>query len=534
MNQGDMKRNEGSERKMVSGLVNLFRLATDTFTYKITLIVAMFFYLFPYTVSFMSKGIKILLVWGIVVLLSNIIRDKSLFNNKRYLLLFLFFVTSGIGVLANYKENFVLNIIDYAYMIVFTFNFIYVDKIKSKKIICRELSVISLTFIFFSFLIASGSLFVFYNDIKISLLIDTSTYHIGYYENRLFGIMGNPNTGACFAWMSVTCSILMLAIFKNTMISRKRTKNTVSIFVVMNIFLQLPVCFLSSSRSVLSTIFVMMGALSILLIHKNGYWGIKTRFGRAGAVVLVTLVSICIVWVSFKGINAAMSYSSFLVSTQTSLAQSEGSVDTSQENINSQISSPPQKEHQGNTKNNNNSDLENKIILDIGREYLTEDISNGRFEIWRAGIKVFLEHPLTGVGNKNILNYVNEKISREMLMRTPLMAANMHNGYLQVLVANGGIAFLALIVFLIYVFIKCMMYFFKKEMDGNISWYSCIMFAFVLGMMVQNLFDSNLFNFINLSAVVMTWVFMGYLLNIVDNSIEKRTKDIEKNIVSNK
>ena len=94
----------------------------DTFTFKVALLIAMFFYLFPFTVQIMSKGMKVFLIWGAVVFLMNIFQNFKALKNKVFILLFLFFAFSAIGVLANYKHNFMLNIVDYAYMITFTFN----------------------------------------------------------------------------------------------------------------------------------------------------------------------------------------------------------------------------------------------------------------------------------------------------------------------------------------------------------------------------------------------------------------------------
>lgn len=87
-------------------------------------------------------------------------------------------------------------------------------------------------------------------------------------------------------------------------------------------------------------------------------------------------------------------------------------------------------------------------MADTNRNYdSASDISNGRMTIWIAGLKVSKDSILFGVGYENILENANEQLPIEFVERSPGLAANMHNIYVQILVGTGLPALISFLAF---------------------------------------------------------------------------------------
>ena len=162
-------------------------------------------------------------------------------------------------------------------------------------------------------------------------------------------------------------------------------------------------------------------------------------------------------------------------------------------------------------------DTEKKPIVpnDTQREYLNDDVSNGRKTIWTAGLLVAKDHLLFGVGDSNILEYASQHIPEEMREQSPDMFANMHNIYLQILVGSGVIALLLFVVFAAWFLLKGA----KRLYCG--SWRDqdypviLLLFGLLVGILVENLFDSNLLGFMCFFIVPIFWTYCGYYIRLV-------------------
>lgn len=136
---------------------------------------------------------------------------------------------------------------------------------------------------------------------------------------------------------------------------------------------------------------------------------------------------------------------------------------------------------------------------EAGREDI--DITNKRASIWRAHIGLLTGKNLfVGVNDPSIYyeKQTNQGVefTHEQLVFVEWAGGNMHNGYIQVLVNCGVIAFGLLIGFLLLCFIKCVKFWMKsvneKENDGNNRY---MLFAvcvpLVVAILVDNVVETN-------------------------------------------
>ena len=112
-----------------------------------------------------------------------------------------------------------------------------------------------------------------------------------------------------------------------------------------------------------------------------------------------------------------------------------------------------------------NQNTEDKDIV-LERIESGQDISNGRLTIWSAGLKLWTQHPIFGVGDANIYNTNDDELAYpidESVLNGSEIAwlkridGNMHNIFIQVLVCTGIVGFtifITLAVFIVGRYIK--------------------------------------------------------------------------------
>jgi len=456
----------------------IFNIFTDIYYYKFVMIIVGFFYIFPYTMDFMGKGLKISLIWGVIVVTITYLKDKSILNNKLNWLLWGFLLLSSIGVFANYKMNFLRDLIDWCYLIVFCLSFIYIDKNKSKDFIYKEILSISYLLIFISLIVSLVSFSLYIFDFKSSVVVQGREYLFGTFENRLYGALGNPNSGALLSMISIYSSIFSLLILKQ---NNKKISKGITIFISFNIVLQLIVCFLSNSRSVLVSLIAGSAIIYFALCKKY-----ITNNNIAIKIVSYTLII---------SIGCSALYGVSKVSNKII-----GYLPTAFSYFNNEISD-----------DSNNKKIDTIVPKDNDRIYKTNDVSNGRIGLWKADLKVAKQYIFTGVGNANVL----EKVYANLLDNTGTRAANTHNVYLQILVAGGILPLLCILVYFGTILIKTFKKLFNKLYIENDMWLYCFLFSFIFALMVENIFESNIIGFMNLLTVPVFWSYLGYILDLI-------------------
>lgn len=103
----------------------------------------------------------------------------------------------------------------------------------------------------------------------------------------------------------------------------------------------------------------------------------------------------------------------------------------------------------------------NDLILEKPGSYNTS--VGSRFEMWRIGLDIFREHPVTGIGIGQLNNFYKNQTdqARERLLETRHHA---HNEYINTLITRGLIGFTGLITLLVGSF-----YFFYRHLKENLT-----------------------------------------------------------------
>lgn len=125
--------------------------------------------------------------------------------------------------------------------------------------------------------------------------------------------------------------------------------------------------------------------------------------------------------------------------------------------------------------------------------------TSNRLSRWESGVKIFLNHPVIGVGNKNAKYLVYQQLYKEKkLFENDYIESpkNLHNLYVQALASTGFIGFMALLFLILNLF-----YFFIFSLKRRSS--RIFSFLIISTFLLFNLTHSMFF-------VYSFWVFMGF------------------------
>lgn len=452
--------------------------------------IACFFYSIPLTNFILVKSFKLFILWGAVVFLFNFFKNKNYTLKKADYLLFVFLILSFIGCLVNYKQNLFQNIISVAYLFIQTVMMISYNGNKGLEANVKSVKHFSNLIVGLTFPCAVLSVLIFLLNFKYSYKSGFQQIVFGVFEGRLWGIQGNPNSMAQFALVSIWFSLILLIIYR-----RSSVKGCRKGFLYANIVLETVCCVLSNSRSTAVGAFVSLFVFCLLMIplkrKKDGQniWRAlltnKAAFitKTAAAVLCVTL---CAIVIKQGMLICAKPFENLDMNFLTYFDDSQ----------------------------------EEEDELSTDREYLSDDYTNGRFELWLGAAKVLMRNPLFGVGAKNINENVNKYISEYTVAVTPKLSENMHNIYVQVLVANGILAFIAFAAYLITVIFKQLKFFFTFDLQSENNLFifklTAVFFCIICGLLVINLFDSNILYFCSLFLVPAFWMSISNINRLKD------------------
>jgi len=140
------------------------------------------------------------------------------------------------------------------------------------------------------------------------------------------------------------------------------------------------------------------------------------------------------------------------------------------------------------------------------------NFTSGRSSLWTSASIVIQEHPLTGVGNNDLIEAV--KGARETDDLPGLAIGGLHNIYMQTASVNGIISLL-----LFLVFVEMILMFIIQHLDKLIrkeKLNMTILTSLIVGILAVNLFESDLIYIVSFISMIF-WIYLGYLVSILDN-----------------
>lgn len=457
-------------------------------TFKVVFLICSFLYTFPFTAIIMSELFKVFIIWGTLLLLYDFFKRKKYGFNSKTLLIIIFVFITLIGVLFNYRSNLYSNFTVSLYLFVQSVCMLIYDKSETKDSVFKEIKRYSNIIVFITFICSILSLLIYLLNIKLSIYNGYQAVLIGVFEGRLWSIYGNPNTLGHFSLLSILFS-LILFILNNS----KKNKT----YLIINIVFQWLCILLSNSRSTLVGVF---GALFILVFYGLAEKGKNNNQSVIDYIknnIIKLLLKVLSIIVGVIGLSIIIKHSIPYLSVYINIINSKDTPTI--------ISTNPSQ-----IDNGKKIEIEKLISNEkskIVREQQTEDISNGRFEIWKGAVKVSAKRPIFGVGFKNVNGEINKYINEDFRKENPQITENTHNIYLQILTSHGIIALVVFVSYFILLFKENIMYLsLYKGNDSKLYFVSLITFCIIMSLLSINLFDSNILYFFSLFCVPIFWL----------------------------
>ncbi|HEN1760645.1 TPA: O-antigen ligase family protein [Enterococcus faecium] len=452
-------------------------LSRDAFR-VINLIICLLYFM-PSTFNVTNIPMKIAFAWGGIIVLYEVFIKKNFFKMRFSWLLIGAMISFILTIIINREIFLIPSIYNFGYLLITLIVIFPADFSQSEEEKKKKMVYFNNVFIIIIFLAALISIYQFI--FLISYHVPTGTPGLlarqGFIEHRLFGVYTSPNVGAMFGYTSIILSLISVLISKIT--------KTIRVFYMMNFIVQIFYITLSSSRG--AQVVICSFLVLFLLLFAN------SKFRKSIREVLpvkikwmVSILLVLLVYFSF-GTNYAKDF----------LATIPVSIDRKVEVIESNESDKtplPEKE----------------VILQHSSD--NSEISAGRFTIWKAALKVIRPTLLFGYGETDFYGNSDAKFLKKVDLDTTdvneLKRAhgNMHNGFLQVLVSSGIIAFICIYAFYVLNIFSLLKTFFRSKVNYA---FLGIVLIFILSIFIDEMVEAHvLFNKRDVISIVF-WYYLG-------------------------
>lgn len=430
----------------------------------------------------------LILLWGALYFVYDFFKDKTYYKSRYSKILIIYMIIFFISILINYKTNLIGNIKTFAYTGFFLFIVYSYKKDFDKRSIQKELYNINSIIIIVSSIVSFASILTFvffiqftYNDIPQGFVYPNSP--------ALWGFYGNPNSGGMVSVISIIATTFNIYLCK--VLEYKNSSVTKKIYYYFNIIVQFLYLTLCNSRgavvSLLAFIIFASFYLSFIFFKEN------KKISNVKSIIIALLLS-CIIFLIYN----------FTIPTlKKGLSYIPKTVDKL---INSENSNVGIIETEGDGE-----------VIELDRNIESGHVSTGRAEIWTYGLNTLKLNPLFGHGPDNIglakqKIYPNDK-SRYMVTN------NMHNGYLQILLSNGILGFIAFASFIILIVKDTLIALFSNRITSDKNSYILLFFitGLILSIAVNGLFE-NVILLTQSYITTVLWIYLSYLSRCLDKT----------------
>ena len=363
---------------------------------------------------------NIALAWGIILILLMIIQDYK--RRKIYkfdIPLAIFMIVTLVFNIIAYRS--IENIKIWMVNLILFITIFTVDVFRSKKIMIKEMNIITYFYAIFMFIASSISLVMKFFGIKIE--IRDVVFEVNGVKG---GIFENKNALAIAAALAI-----VMCIYLNHIAESHRFK----IFWIANVILQTITMIESRGRSayliVIAVVFIF-----IFVYNKNKYLRI---------ILLLIPILAC------------------------------------------------------------------GIFFQMDKDNI-RNFTSGRSSLWTSAAIVIQEHPLTGVGNNDLIEAV--KGARETDDLPGLAIGGLHNIYMQTASVNGIISLLLFLVFVGMILMFIIQHLDKLKRKEKLK--MTILTSLIVGILAVNLFESDIIYIVSFISMIF-WIYLGYLVSILDN-----------------
>lgn len=484
-------------RKLSEKLENnkIIAFFLDRQLFSVVYIIVCILWFFPVLGTYMNIFSKLCFCWGAALVAYDLLTNRRLFKSYKAFLLVLMVGAYVVTTLLNYQDMLYMGIKHIIYNGIFLFILYAQDCDKNEEVYKKYLKQLN-NFIIAIALAASAVSFVLYvMNYSFVLEIGDDAFRQGFLENRLFGIYTSPNTGALMSIISMLLSLM------NHYLYEKKT-GKLKILYVANALMQIVYYSLTLSRGGSVTFSILALMLVLVLVLPK----LKKRFNSVLSVALCVLVMISSVLV-IKYIPSLL---------RTGLSYVPAYV-------------------QSLTNPTTDTEKEDKEKIEFTRIESGDDASNGRSDIWKAGLTAWKEAPLFGLADMKVFkddtfkSKVDVSIFNENNIESLKRAnGNMHNAYVQIIVYSGIIGFLLFAAFAVFLVKKYVMTLLKMDKDSQHYKITGIIFALVGALAANGMIESHLlFNQHDPYGAVF-WFYLGVGIYFIDKYNKQKSDEDEK------
>lgn len=414
------------------------------------------------------KGI---LIWGVILLICSVLKNNKIYRNRYSIVLILFCVVNCVSVLVNYSDRFFYGVVTMAYVCIFLLIFFNMTRWdeetrqKKEEIENRVLEINIVLSMFFGVV----ALLMFCFNVQGEYLSGSDIIYFGMRENRLWGVY-NSNTAASICIISIVASLIML----------KKSKYKKSL--ISNIIIQVVYLILTQSRTGWILIIIFAGLYmffnKVLPSLKSEEKLVKKMLNIVCSIVIMVGIGIC-----------PTVAKEILVKIPQAVAHC--------------------------VEKSNLVCGGNEISLErVDKEFVSDqDVTNGRMELWKAGIEIVKDNPVFGIGSENVIEEAEQYLSADRYRN--LVKGGFHNSYLTIMVSSGILGLLLFGVFLLMLVIDGLKYLWKNK-EHKYSLIIMLLFT----MMVNELMEARwLYNTSYLNIVF--WILAGFVIDKIMGVKEK-------------
>lgn len=363
--------------------------------------------------------LKAFIVWGVVIIAVDFFRGKYLWRTKQLKWLIMFCIAYAITTVLNRESHFGDNIKTLAYMIVFFIILYGHNRETSIDMWKKQVRIVSLVYVWATAVLSSICLLTYIFSINMQIEANDGYMYVGMCENRLWGVY-NPNAGACIAVIAIFLTLGLLMTLKKCQIYKKA-------LLILNIIIQYVCMLLTGSRTSLYAFIICIGVLAFFLFSKKyKRFSLKTVKGWALNILVSVLVMGAVYGIGTP-VKAAMTYVPEIVDVKV----------------------PELNTKKENKKTNTSKKKKKKVDLTRMEEIEDRDggLLTGRTYIWNAGLTALKQAPVFGLSKNATYDYAKEYIRDSQWLEH--LRVSLHNVYITVLVASGGIGFILFLIFIV-------------------------------------------------------------------------------------
>lgn len=435
---------------------------------------------------------------GFALILWDFLTDRECFKGRPADFFIAFLIISVISSVINYKYGVGANIKCIAAMVLEYFVFFPAGfKKESFKTLEKFLNTLIITLFFF----VAVSILMYIFSIDYSVMTEYA-HSQGFNTTwgRLWGVFHDPN---------MICYISVVSAFASVYLMYKYKKVWAYILYSINILVKITFIMLVVSRSTIVVLFVVLILTSLYPFFAFIKSNKKLAFGSVAVSLVVTAGIMGI----YLGLQEGMPYLKSAVLRKVGVSGREKVV-TAYDNFykacgmeilnisDNHITVNPE----------DSEDALNKItkIEVIERKDKKEDLSNGRFARWKAGIEVFKTTPIIGTSPRNAVPIAEERTPDTVMGKYGWVT---HCSYLEVLVNTGILGASVMFGCLIYIAVL----FFKTALDKG---FDTNVYIAVLGFVTIALgvfFVSDVFFVFSINSLLFFY-FLGFLYDYADEN----------------